>query len=322
MIGPLEFPVSGFTDPGRLWVLLLLPAFIALYVVALRRKTRSGMRFTNTTLLGQVVPKQSQWLRHVTVALSLLSLVTLAVAWARPLGIDRVPRERATVVVVIDVSLSMTATDVSPTRLDAAKQAAITFVNNLPSQYNVALVSLSGNPAVRLPPVQDRAALVRAITTLEPQDSTAIGSAIYAAMAAMDQAPTGDGVAPGMVVLLSDGANTAGQSPLQAANDASQRKLPIYTIAYGTDNGYVDVDGQRERVPPDPQTLTEISQITGGTSYTADDTGELASAYKHIGSDLGYEKTYKEITATAAGVGLVFALLAAVGAVMMGARWR
>ncbi len=247
-------------------MLAIIPILVLAYVLLLRRKTSAGIRFTNTSMLQMVLPKQSQWLRHVTVALALLSLVTLIGAWARPNGQDKVPRERATVVVVIDVSQSMAATDVSPTRLDAAKTAAKEFVAGLPTAYNVALVSLSGNPSVRVPPITDRAALNRAIDALTLQDSTAIGDSIKTALAALDQAPKADdnSSAPGMIVLLSDGANTAGQSPLQMAAEAQKRAVPIYTIAYGTENGYVDLDGARDRVPPDPAALKALSDADQG----------------------------------------------------------
>lgn len=319
----LAFPVTGFLDPGRLWLLLIVPLLVVAYVVLLRRKNRAGIRFTNTSVLSMVLPKQSQWLRHATVALAIISLITLIGAWARPNGMDKVPRERATVVLVIDVSLSMTATDVSPTRLDAAKAAAKAFVSSLPPAYNVALVSLSGNPSVRVPPITDRAALNRAIDALEPQDGTAIGDSIKAALAALDQAPKGSDntPAPGMIVMLSDGANNQGQAPVQMAQDAASRNVPIYTISYGTDNGYVDLDGTRNPVPPDPNGLQAISDATKGRMYSADNVSQLNDAYKSIKSEVGYENKVKEITATAAGVGLVFALLAAVGALILGARW-
>ncbi len=319
----LDLPVQGFLSPTRLWWLLVVPVLIVIYVLLVRRKSKSGIRYTNTSVLSIVLPRQSQWVRHITVGLATLSLVTLMGAWARPVGIDRVPRERATVVVVIDVSLSMQATDVKPSRLEAAKTAASTFVTSLPSQYNVAVVSLSGNPAQRVPPTQDRGAVLRAIANLKPQESTAIGDAITVSLAALDMAPAGadNSKAPGLIVLLSDGANTAGQAPQQTAQDAAKRKVPIYTISYGTDNGYVDVDGKRERVPPDPETLAKISSATNGKTYSADNVSQLKDAYRSIGSEVGYEEAVKEVTATAAGVGLIFAVLAAIGSLVLGARW-
>lgn len=314
----------NFSDPQRLWVLLVIPLVIAGYVFALKRRNKIGMRFTNTTILGRVVPKQSQWRRHLAVALSLLSLAALSIAWARPQGIEMVPRERATIVVVIDTSLSMQATDVKPDRLEAAKAAAINFVNSLPAQYNVAVVSLSGNPAVRLPPSIDRTAARQAINSLKLADSTAVGESIYTALEALQMAPKGpgdQGAAPGAIVLLSDGQNTAGRAPVQAAQASKEAKVPIYTIAYGTDNGYVDLDGKRERVPPDRELLKELADITGGQSYSAENVSQLDRVYTTIRSEVGQVPTKKETTALWAGYGLAFAVVAALAAVSLGARW-
>lgn len=312
-----------FVSPERLWVLLLLPLLVLGYVLLLRRRNRSGMRFTNTTLLSRVVPKQSQWRRHLAVGLSLASLLALTVAWARPQGIEMVPRERATIVMVIDVSRSMAAQDVSPTRLDAAKAAAIEFVDAAPESFNIAVVSLSGRPAVMLPPTTDRAQARQAINGLKPADSTAIGESIYTALSAFQLAPKGEdgSVAPGSIVLLSDGTNTAGRSPIQAATEAGDVKVPIYTIAYGTENGWVDLDGKRERVPPDPDQLRDVADASGGTSFTADSLDQLSDAYTSIRSQVGYQPVLKEITALWAGYGLAFAVVAALAAVSLGARW-
>lgn len=312
-----------FLNPERLWWLLLVPVLVALYVFLSRRKNRSGMRFTNTAVLGAVVPVQSQWRRHLAVALTLLSLIALTVAWSRPSGIDRVPRERATIVVVLDISQSMASTDVKPNRLDAAKAEAKKFVASLPPAYNVALVSLSGNPASRMPPTTDRGQVNRAIDALTLQDSTAIGDSITVAMATLQSGPkAADGsTPPGAIVLLSDGQNTAGRSPMQEAAEAAKAKVPVYTIAYGTENGYVDLDGKREKVPPDKALLQRIATMTNGQAYTAENVGELDSVYKNIRSEVGYEEVRKEITATWAGYGLAFAVVAALAAVSLGARW-
>ena len=312
-----------FLNPERLWWLLLIPVLVAIYIYLTRRKNRSGMRFTNTAVLGAVVPVQSQWRRHLAVALTLLSLIALTIAWSRPSGVDRVPRERATVVLVLDISQSMAAVDVKPTRLDAAKAEAKKFVAALPPQFNVALVSLSGNPASRLPPTTDRGQVNRAIDALTLQDSTAIGDSINVAMATLQSAPkAADGsVPPGAIVLLSDGQNTAGRSPTQEAAEATKAKVPIYTIAYGTENGYVDLDGKREPVPPDKALLQRIATMTNGQAYSAENVGQLENVYKNIRSEVGYEEVRKEITATWAGYGLAFAVVAALAAVSLGARW-
>jgi Ca-activated chloride channel family protein len=318
------FDWFGFSNPERLWVLLLVPLVIAGYVLALRQRNKVGMRFTNTSILARVVPKQSQWRRHLAVALSLLSLIALSVAWARPQGIEMVPRERATVVMVIDTSLSMQATDVKPSRLEAAKSAAVKFLVSLPDKYNVAVVSLSGSPAVRLPPSLDRAAARQAITSLKLAESTAVGESIYSALEALQMAPqgtNGEGAAPGAIVLLSDGQNTAGRSPMQAAAEAKKASVPVYTIAYGTDNGYVDLDGKRELVPPDRELLKAIAVATAGDSYSAEDLPQLDRVYSNIRSEVGQVATKKETTALWAGYGLAFAVVAALAAVSLGARW-
>ena len=318
----MTWPPS-FLDPERLWVLLLVPVLIAGYIYLVLRKKKTGMRFTNTAILSRVVPKQSQWRRHLAVALSLAALVALSLAWARPNGIEMVPRERATVVMVIDTSQSMAATDVQPTRLDAAKQAAHTFVKTLPEQYNVAVVSLSGNPALILPPTTDRAQAQQAINSLKLADSTAVGESIYVALSALQLAPKGtdSSPAPGAIVLLSDGQNTAGRSPTQAAAAAKKAGVPVYTIAYGTENGYVDLDGERNRVPPDKALLTNIAQSSGGAAFSAENLDQLNKVYNNIRSEVGQTPTKKETTALWAGYGLAFAVVAALAAVSLGARW-
>jgi Ca-activated chloride channel family protein len=315
----------SFLSPDRLLILLVIPLLVLAYIFASRRKNRRGMRFTNTSMLDVVVPKQSQWRRHVAVALSLLSLITLTAAFARPKTQVDVPRERATVVLVIDASLSMQATDVKPTRLDAAKEAAIEFVARLPEKYNVSVVSMAGSAAVLVPPTTAHNTVENAIRSIRLQDSTAIGEGIATGLAALRQAPKNpddpDAVAPGAIVLLTDGKNTTGRAPLQAAADAKAAKVPVYTIAYGTENGYVDLDGKREPVPVDHEAMREIATVTGGRYFAAATADELKSVYENIGSDVGYEKADREVTARFAGYGLALAVLAALGAISLGAKW-
>ena len=315
----------AFGSPDRLLILLVIPLMIVAYIIATHRKNRRGMRFTNTSMLDVVVPKQSQWRRHLAVALSLLSLITLTAAFARPKTQVDVPRERATVVVVIDASLSMEATDVNPDRLSAAKQAAVAFVKSLPEKYNVAVVSMSGNPNILVPPTLAHNTVENAINTIRLQESTAIGESIVTALRALEQAPKDpanpDAIAPGAIVMLSDGTNTAGRAPQQAAAEARAAKVPIYTIAYGTENGYVDLDGKREPVPVDHELMQEIAELSGGKYFSAATPDQLRTVYNNIGSQVGYEKADREVTARFAGYGLAFAVLAALGAISLGARW-
>ncbi len=318
-VGPFEFLAAG-----RLWALIAIPLLILLYLWALRSRRNRGIRYTNTGVLGAVLPAQRQWRRHVAVAMALSSLALITGAWARPVAQVNVPRERATVIVVLDTSQSMAATDVAPNRLDAAREAAKKFVATLPAKYNVAIVSLSGNPAVLAPPTTDRGLVNRAIDVMRLEDGTAIGGAINAGLAALKQAPAstdGDEPAPGLMVLLSDGTNNAGQDPVAAARTALAANVPVYTIAYGTENGYVDVDGRRENVAADRATLSDIATITNARALDAVNADELENVYKRVGSEMGTEMVLKEVTADWVMYALACAVVAALGAVSMAARW-
>ncbi|OYN90824.1 VWA domain-containing protein [Parenemella sanctibonifatiensis] len=313
---------------GRPWVLLaivLIPVLVAAYLFLLKRKKRTGMRYTNTGVLGKVMHGQSQWRRHLAVAFALVALVALSVAAAQPMGVSLIPRERATVVLVLDVSQSMQATDVQPTRLQAAEEAAAAFVDQVPDRFNISLVLLSGQPQIVVPPTQDHALVKRVASNLELRDGTAMGSGIETALSALQQAPrdaddTGE-LPPGMIVLMSDGQNTAGQSPLQAAGRARDLKVPVHTIAYGTDYGYVDLDGVREPVPADRALLESIAQTAGGEFHIAKDGTELAEAFEDIGSSVGYVRGETDISAQYAGVGVAFGVLAALATISLATRW-
>ncbi len=315
----------AFLSPERLLILLVIPLLVAAYIFATLRKNRRGMRFTNTSMLDVVVPKQSQWRRHVAVALSLLSLVTLTAAFARPKTEVDVPRERATVVIVVDASLSMQATDVKPNRFEAAKAAAIEFVRELPDKYNVSVVSMAGSASILVPPTLAHNTVENAINGIQLQDSTAIGEGIFTALRALGQAPKDpndpDSVAPGAIVLLSDGSNTVGRAPQQGAALARQAKVPVYTIAYGTENGFVDLEGKREPVPVDHTAMKQIARISNGRYFAAATAEQLKTVYENIGSEVGYEKADREVTSRFAGYGLAFAVLAALGAISLGAKW-
>ena len=324
-LSPMALPPLAFLSPERLFILLVIPLLVLGYIFATRRKNRRGMRFTNTSMLDVVVPRQSQWRRHLAVALSLLSLITLTAAFARPKTEVQVPRERATVVLVLDASLSMQATDVQPTRLDAAKKAATAFVVQLPDKYNVSVVAMAGAASILVPPTTAHNAVANAINSIQLQDSTAIGEGIFTALSALQQAPKDpnnpSSVAPGAIVMLSDGSNTAGRAPQQAAAAARAAKVPVYTIAYGTENGYVDLDGKREPVPVDHVLMQRMADLSGGEYFTAVSAEQLTRVYNNIGSEVGYEKADREVTSRFAGYGLAFAVLAALGAISLGARW-
>lgn len=311
-----------FFNPDRLWALLLVVILAVAYIILLQLKKRRGMRYTQTGIVGAVLPRQSQWRRHVAVAATLASLVAITGAWARPSGEVQEPRERATVVMVLDHSLSMQAKDVEPDRLSASREAALRFIDGLPPQYNVAVVGLSGQPSIMVLPGVDRGATRLAIQRIELADGTAIGDATMKAIEAVESAPGDEGLAPGIIVMLSDGGDNRSEvSPTDAAQQAKEKKIPIYTIAFGTMNGYVDLDGKRENVAPDLEVLRQISQITGGEMVDAKSASQLDRVYQKMSTDVTYEKVYKEVTARWAMYALAFALVASLGAVSMAARW-
>jgi Ca-activated chloride channel family protein len=317
-------PMLQFLAPQRLWLLLLIPALVVLYLLMVQRK-RARTRQVGRTMLDLVIPRETPWRRHLAVGLSILSLLTLTLAFAKPKDQVLVPRERATIVVTIDVSLSMEAADVDPNRLEAAKAGADAFVTSLPPKFNVSLVSFAGTATTLVPPTLDRGAVTAAINSLQLQPSTAIGEGIYTSLAALAQVPPDPAdpkaVVPARIVLLSDGKTQVGRPADQAAKVARDQKVPIYTIAYGTENGFIEVSGRREPVPVDHAELARVAKISGGEAYSAASAGELKDVYKDIGSSVGKEKVDKEVTSRYAGFGLGFAILAAMGMISLGARW-
>lgn len=317
-------PLLSFLAPERLWLLLLIPVLVGGYLLLVRKRS-SRRRAIGRTMFDLVIPRDRTWVRHLAVALSILSLLTLTLAFAKPKDQVSVPRERATIVVTIDVSLSMEAQDVEPNRLEAAKSAAAEFVRSLPPKFNVALVSFAGTATTLVPPTLDRGAVTAAIEALQPQPSTAIGEGIFTSLAAIAQVPPDpsdpDADVPARIVLLSDGKTQVGRASDLAARAARDQNVPIYTIAYGTEDGYIEVSGRREPVPVDRVELQRVARISGGEAYTAQSAGELKDVYDDIGSSVGRERVDREVTSRYAGFGLAFALLAAVGLISLGARW-
>jgi Ca-activated chloride channel family protein len=310
----------SFLAPERLWLLTALPLLLAAYLVAQRRRRALALRFTNLALLEQVAPRRPGWRRHAVAAGLLVSLALLVVAFARPVADVRVPRERATIVLALDVSLSMRATDVEPTRLAAAQDAARRFVEQLPPRLNVGLVSFSGSGRVLVPPTTDRARITRAISSLELSEYTAIGEAIFTSLDAVRQAPPDpadpSAPVPAAIVLLSDGETTVGRPDADGARAAKEAGIPVSTIAFGTPAGTVDINGVTQPVPVDEEALRQIAQATGGRAYTAESAGELADVYAHIGSAVGYEVERQEVTARWAGYALLVLLVTAAGSVV------
>lgn len=316
--------ILEFMYPVRLYALVLIPAIAVLYLLLASR--RQPRRKQPNNKLTRVLPKDAAWKRHGAVLLALLSIAMLVVAWAVPKDCASKPRERATVIVAIDVSWSMESEDIEPTRMMAAKDSAKQFIATLPKTFNVAVVSFAGTAQLVVPPTVDRGAATRAIDALKMAPSTAIGEGIYTGLDSLALVPPDpkepDKGAPAVIVLLSDGATNMGRSSASGAQAAHERGVPIYTIAYGTDHGYVvDDDGTRQRVPVDHYELADIAKISGGKKYAAESAGQLDETYEAISQSVGYERVPVEVVDRYAGLALVFAVLAALGVISLGARW-
>ncbi len=310
-----------------LWLLLLVAVaalIVAYVVVQLRRKTFVA-RFSNVELLGSVAPRRPGWRRHLTFALLLIGLSVLSVGVAKPTAAVRVPRERATVIMAIDVSLSMEATDVLPSRIAAAKSAARAFVDLLPARINLGLVSFGGNASLLVPPTVDRNVVKTAIDRLDLQQSTAIGEAVFSSLEAISvfsQATTarGDKPPPARIVLLSDGANNKGRPVESAALAARQAGVQVSTIAFGTDGGTVTFDGQTVPVPADKVALQALAQATGGSFQAAASEQELRSVYANIGSQIGYTIQHRDISWRFLLAGVLCIIAAAASAMLWAGR--
>jgi Ca-activated chloride channel family protein len=332
-----------FGAPELLVGLLLVPLALLAYLAVQRRRSRYAVRFTNVDLLANLVPRRPAWRRHVPPVLYLAAIAALAIGMARPSVVLPVPREEATIMLAIDISRSMLATDVQPTRLDAAKQAASDFVDQLPDGFRVGLVAFSTAARTVVDPTTDRAAVLDALEDLEAEAGTALGDAIALSVEAAtlgagdatatpepggspgtDPAPSADPADDAVddppvvaTVLLSDGANSTGElEPIEAAERAAAASVPIYTIALGTENGVVDVptrDGRLEpmAVPPDPETLATVAELTGGRFFEAPTADDLAAIYESLGSRVGFVEEEQEITQLFAAGGLLFVLLGA-----------
>ncbi|SCL29846.1 Ca-activated chloride channel family protein [Micromonospora nigra] len=310
-------------SPARLWLLLGVLALAVAYLLVQRRRSRYAVRFTNLRLLDRVAPQRPTWRRHLPAGLFLAMLGLLVVGFARPTDEVRVPRERATVMVAVDVSTSMLAGDVEPDRLTAAKDAAHRFVDGLPDEFNVGLVAFAGSAAVLVPPSTDREALDEGIDRLAEGvtgvQGTAIGEAINTSLGAVKalDADAATAPPPARIILLSDGANTSGMDPLEAAAEATTVEVPVHTISFGTPGGYVDRGGRPIQVPVDGQTLRAVAEETGGMFHEASTSDELRAVYDDLGSSVGYRLVRQDVSARFIGLGLVFALGAAFGSM----RW-
>jgi Ca-activated chloride channel homolog len=309
----------SFAAPLVLIALVALPVLIVLYGGAQRDRRRAAAAFAAPALTASVVPRRPGWRRHAPMLAFLVALAVLVLAAARPQKTVAVPVERASIMLVTDVSGSMAATDVPPTRLEAARAAARRFVREVPKSVNVGVMALSSKPRVLTSPTRDREAINAALDELAPRGGTGTGEAIQTATRILSRAPGVRGKRPpAAIVLISDGTSTGKVDPVAAAQAARRAHIPVYTVALGTAQGTITVPrpgdqpgNETRRVPPDPQGMAEVAKASGGKSYTASDAAKLKDVYEGLGSLLGTKNEKREITAGFAGGGLALLLLGA-----------
>ncbi|CAO5245031.1 Ca-activated chloride channel homolog [Frankia sp. AgKG'84/4] len=309
-----------------LWLYLLVAALLAAYVVMSTRRRVYAARLSSTAVLASVLPRRPQWWRrHVPAALLLLTLAGLVFSLARPARAERVPRERATIMLAVDVSNSMAATDIAPNRLEAAKQGAQAFVDQLPPRINLGLVSFAGSATVLVPASTDRESVRAGLRGLQLGPATAIGEGIFASLQGITTAgrrfsQAGQSPPPAAIVLLSDGETTRGRPNAAAIQAAKQAHVPVDTIAYGTADGTLDVGGQEVPVPVNEEALHDIADQTDGSYHRAASGDELRSVYKGLGSSIGYRTEYREATTWFLGLSLALGFAAAASSLALSSR--
>ncbi|MBB4931978.1 Ca-activated chloride channel family protein [Lipingzhangella halophila] len=286
-----------FLAAERLWWLLALVALAAVYVVLQFRRKNYALRFSNLQLLDKVAPSRPGWRRHVSAVLFCLTMGVLIVAMAVPAKPVEVPRERATIMVAIDVSPSMAATDVEPDRISAAKDSARAFIDSLPDRFNVGLVQFSATAGMVAAPTQNHQAVADQVEGLQMTPGTAIGEGVYTSLQAINSfdEEAGDDPPPAAIVLLSDGENTSGRPVTSAATEAADAGVPVSTIAFGAGAALIEINGQYVEADIDKDALERLAGTTGGNFYEAESEAELTEVYEDIGSSLGTETEHEEI---------------------------
>jgi Ca-activated chloride channel family protein len=306
----------SFQAPIFLLGLAVVPLALAALWLARRRAARYVVRFPALPTLAGVLPRRAPWRRIVPPALLCLALAGLALALARPETTVAVPVERASVVLVTDTSGSMNATDVEPSRLDAAKAAAGRFLDNVPDELRVGLVAYADAPGTVVRPTEDHDGVRVALERLTATGGTATGDALDSALRTLGT--RGDDAPPAAIVLLSDGATESGRDPAGVARAAARAGVPISTVALGTSDGQIEAGGRVIPVPPDPDALREVAELSGGTASAAEDADALDAVYERLGSQIGTREEQREISAGFAAAGLL--LLGASLAASL--RWR
>jgi Ca-activated chloride channel family protein len=300
----------SFREPVLLLALALLPLAIAAYVLAQRRRRRFAVRYTNVAVLATVAGRS--WGRHIPAALALLALAALLIALGRPERTVAAPQRQGTVMMVTDTSGSMAATDVAPTRLTAAQAAARALSKKLPEQFRLGLVSFNNAAEQLVAPTTDRSQVNAAINGLKVHGSTAMGDGLELGLQSArtrvtDTAGRAHRV-PAVMVLLSDGKSERGAEPVDVADRAKKLKVPIYTIALGTEQGVLNRNGKSVPVPPDNVTLRDVAETTGGRFFAAPSATRLETIFENLGTRFSTRKEKQEVTAAFAGAALVLLL--------------
>jgi Ca-activated chloride channel family protein len=304
----------SFREPLLLLALALLPLAIAAYVLAQKRRKRYALRYTNVDVLATVAGRS--WGRHVPAALALLALAALLFGLSRPERTVAAPQRQGSVIMVTDTSGSMDATDVLPSRLYAAQQAARALAKKLPEEFHLGLVSFNNVAEQLVAPTTDRDQIYAAISSLKVHGSTAMGDGLDLGLQAA-RTPVSDTSGhprrlPSVLVLLSDGKSERGKEPVDIADKAKKLKIPIYAIALGTQQGVLNRKGQSIPVPPDTVTLRDIAETTGGRYFAAPSAARLETIYENLGTRFSTRKEKQEITAAFAGAALVLLLAGAI----------
>ncbi len=322
---------SGFTAPLWFALLAVVAALVGGYLWMQRRRRRHTLRFANLAMLERVAPNRPGWPRHLPAALLLVALVLFTVALAGPTAEQRVPRNRATVMLVIDVSLSMQATDVAPNRLAAAQRAATAFTDDLTKGVNLGLVSFAGSPTVLVSPTTERAPVKAAIANLTLAEATGTGEAVFAALQAIEAfgrvVGGAQGPPPARIVLLTDGKQTIPNEDLSgprgaytAARAAADSGVPISAISFGTSYGVVDINGTPVRVPAKDDAMQQVAELSGGEFYDAESLDDLSRVYLNLAEQIGYETKRTDARMPWLVAGTLTALIASAGAVVIGQR--
>jgi Ca-activated chloride channel family protein len=328
LLGPMT--LSGFAHVWFFLFLLVVLGVVALYIVVQLARHKRMLRFANMELLESVAPKRPSRWRHVPAILLVLSLVMFTIAMAGPSHDVRIPRNRAVVMLVVDVSQSMRATDVSPNRLAAAQEAAKQFADQLTPGINLGLIAYAGTATVLVSPTTNREASKNAIDKLQLADRTATGEGIFTALQAIATVGAviggGDEPPPARIVLMSDGKETVPSNPdnpkgaYTAARTAKDQGVPISTVSFGTPYGFVEINDQRQPVPVDDEMLKKIAEISGGEAYTASSLEQLKEVFTNLQEQIGYETIRGDASVGWLRLGAVVLALAALAALLTNRR--